>query len=156
MRPAFTLIEVLAAGAIASIAGIAMLKMNSANLFFFTKLKNYAQIQDVLSVAGLHGDVAFNHSDTTLYTLLDPYYTIENDELRQYLKSQTYSYSEQVTDTISFDTGILSADTQNAEIKMSDVQKAAAAPLIQFELIKITLRDKAKHGSILQVRPIAQ
>jgi len=154
MRPAFTLIEVLAAVAIASIAGIAMLKMNSANLFFFDKLKHYAQIQNVLSVAGLHGDISYNRSDKTLYDILNPHYTIENDELRRYLKSQTYRYEEQLIDTIAFDTDALSEEAPDTEVDMTDLQNAAAAPLIQFELIKITLRDKEKHGSILQVRPI--
>jgi prepilin-type N-terminal cleavage/methylation domain-containing protein len=156
MRAAFTLIEVLAAVAIASIAGMALLKMNSANLFFLGKLKNYAQMQDALSVAGLHGDVAFKHSDKTLYALLDPHYKIENDDLRKYLKSQKYGYSETLVDTISFDTDVLSGDSGNDGVNMSDVQKAASAPLIQFELIKITLKEKQKHGSILQIRPIAQ
>lgn len=154
MRPAFTLIEVLAAVAIASIAGIAMLKMNSANLFFFDKLKHYAQMQNVLSVAGLHGDISYNRSDKTLYDILNLHYTIENDELRRYLKSQTYRYEEQLIDTIAFDTDALSEEAPDTEVDMTDLQNAAAAPLIQFELIKITLRDKEKHGSILQVRPI--
>ena len=156
MRPAFTLIEVLAAVAITAIAGIALLKMNSANLFFFSKLKNYAQMQDVLSIAGLHGDLSFNRSDKTLYSILDTYYTIGNDDLRQYLKSQKYAYSEQLVDTIAFDTDVLASQTQNGDVTMADVQNAAAAPLIQFELIRITLRDKEKHGSILQVRPVVQ
>ena len=156
MRPAFTLIEVLAAVAIASIAGIAMLKMNSANLFFFSKLKNYAQIQGVLSIAGLHGDVKYSRTDKTLYALLDDYYTIDNDELRQYLKSKTYRYDEQVLKTISFDTDPLSDQMDDGDVKMSDVQKAASAPPIQFELVQITLRRESEHGSILQVRPIEQ
>ena len=156
MRPAFTLIEVLAAVAIASIAGIAMLKMNSANLFFFDKLKHYAQMQDVLSIAGLHGDVSYNRSDKTLYAILNPYYTIDNDELRRYLKSQTYRYEEQLIDTVAFDTDALADEAPDREVDMTDIQNAAAAPLIQFELIRITLRDPVKHGSILQVRTLEE
>ena len=156
MRPAFTLIEVLAAVAIASIAGLAMLKMNSANLFLFGKLKNYAEVQDVLGIAGLHGDVAMNRSDKTLYALLDPSYTIDNDDFRQYLKSQTYSYNESLVDTITFNADTLSESPGEESINAADVMRASAAPLIQFELIKITLKSKELHGSILQVRPIEQ
>ena len=44
----------------------------------------------------------------------------------------------------------------DGDVKMSDVQKAASAPPIQFELVQITLRRESEHGSILQVRPIEQ
>ena len=50
MRRAFTLIEVLVAVAIASIAGLAMLKMSSSQLFFISKLQNYSQMQDLLTM----------------------------------------------------------------------------------------------------------
>jgi len=155
MRRAFTLAEVLVAVAIVSIAGIAMLKMNGANLFFFTKLKNYAQIQDVLGIAGLHGSVTFNRDDKTLYHLLEPSYAINNDDLREYLKSQTYRYDETLVDTISFDTDTVAQETDTGDVQLNEVA-SSASPQIQFELIKIVLSNKQNHGSILQIRPTAQ
>ena len=160
MRSGFTLIEVLAAVAIASIAGIAMLKMNSSNLFFFDQLRQYSQIQETLSIAGFHGTKSDDRSDKTLYAMLETSYTIDNDDLRHYLKSQTYSYSERVVDTVSFDSDALFSEedggTQTETVSEVDMEKAASVPLIQFELVAVTLKDKTKHGTILQVRTMEE
>jgi len=161
MRGAFTLIEVLAAVAIASIAGIALLKMNSSHLFLLGKLQNYSVINEVLAVGAMHNAVTYNRSDKTLYDLLEADYTIGNDDLRQYLKSQKYTYTETVADTITFDAGMFSSDMNaSEEMEKSDnaavEEAAAAAPLIQFELVKITLKDGTRHGSILQIRSMTE
>ena len=161
MRSAFTLVEVLAAVAIAAIAGAAMLKMNSSNLFFLERLKQTSQISEDLAVAALHADKRFNRKDKSLYDLLGDAYTIENDDLRRYLEAQNYRYSERVADTISFDTAMMSGgegemNGDDTSFDAADVKAAAAVPLIQFELIAITLASDKRHGSILQIRPLSE
>lgn len=161
MRSAFTLIEVLAAVAIATIVGAAMLKMNSSNLFFLGQLKQSSQISEDLAVAALHADKRFNRSDKSLYDLIGDAYIIENDDFRRYLKAQNYRYTERVADTISFDTAMMSGgegetDGDEASFETADVEAAAAVPLIQFELIAITLTTDRRHGSILQIRPMTE
>lgn len=154
MRRGFTLVEVLIAVVIVSIAGIALLKMNSANLFFFTKLKNYAQMQEVLAIAGLHGSNMYKRDDKSLYDILEPHYTIDNDDLRKYLDSQTYRYDESVVDTISLDSSTLSGDS--AEQNATDDIGGGTTQQVQFQLVKIVLRNKQNHGSILQLRSFVQ
>ncbi|MEJ2468886.1 MAG: prepilin-type N-terminal cleavage/methylation domain-containing protein, partial [Campylobacterales bacterium] len=80
MRSAFTIIEVLAAVAIATIVGAAMLKMNSSNLFFLGQLKQTSQVSEDLAVAALHADKRFNRDDKSLYDLMEGAYAIDNDD----------------------------------------------------------------------------
>ncbi|MHC3995155.1 prepilin-type N-terminal cleavage/methylation domain-containing protein [Thiomicrolovo sp. ZZH C-3] len=157
MRPAFTLVEVLAAVAIAAIAGAALLKMNSSNLFFLGQLEQTSRMTEDLAVASLHADKGFHRSDKALYDLLRESYTIENDDLRTYLKSQQFRYTETLVDTISFDTGMLTEGAETGEtFDSKDIQAAGAVPPIQFELIQVTLSAERRHGSILTIRPMPQ
>ncbi|UFS62158.1 prepilin-type N-terminal cleavage/methylation domain-containing protein [Sulfurimonas sp. HSL-3221] len=157
MRPAFTLVEVLAAVAIAAIAGAALLKMNSSNLFFLGQLEQTSRMTEDLAVASLHADKRFHRSDKTLYDLLRDSYTIENDDLRAYLKSQQFRYTETLVDTISFDTGMLTEGAETGkEFGARDIEAAGAVPPIQFELIQVTLSAERRHGSMLTIRPISQ
>ncbi|WP_345969810.1 MULTISPECIES: prepilin-type N-terminal cleavage/methylation domain-containing protein [Sulfurimonas] len=157
MRPAFTLVEVLAAVAIAAIAGAALLKMNSSNLFFLGQLEQTSRMTEDLAVAALHADKRFHRSDKALYDLLRDSYTIANDDLRAYLKSQQFRYTETLVDTISFDTGTLTEGTGSGEeFDARDIEAAGAVPPIQFELIQVTLSAERRHGSMLTIRPISQ
>jgi prepilin-type N-terminal cleavage/methylation domain-containing protein len=157
MRPAFTLVEVLAAVAIAVIAGAAMLKMNSSNLFFLGQLEQTSLMTENLAVAAFHADKSLQRSDKPLYDLLRDSYPIENDDLRAYLKSQRYRYTETLVDTISFDTGTLTEGAESGEeFNARDIEAAGAVPPIQFELIQVTLSAERQHGSILTIRPMAQ
>jgi prepilin-type N-terminal cleavage/methylation domain-containing protein len=157
MRSAFTLVEVLAAVAIATIAGAAMLKMNSSNLFFLGQLKQTSQVSEDLAVAALHADKRFNRNDESLFDLMGDTYAIDNDDLRRYLKAQNYRYSETVADTISFGTGMLTGSEEDDNgNEAANVEAAAAVPMIQFELISITLASDKRHGSIMQIRPMTE
>ncbi|MEJ2500805.1 MAG: hypothetical protein P8Y65_06735 [Campylobacterales bacterium] len=157
MRSAFTIIEVLAAVAIATIVGAAMLKMNSSNLFFLGQLKQTSQVSEDLAVAALHADKRFNRDDKSLYDLMEGAYAIDNDDLRRYLKTQNYRYTESVADTISFDTGMMTGSEEDDNgNEAANVEAAAAVPMIQFELISITLASDKRHGSIMQIRPITE
>ena len=140
MRPAFTLVEVLAAAMIATIAGIALLQMNSQNLFLFSRLTQKASVSETLSLVGNHADSRFNHTTKSLYDLLDNTYEIENDELRKYLQDQKYDYSERVVATVSFNSEGMSE--QNASFTDEEMQDAASAPLIQFELVQVGVKTR--------------
>lgn len=152
MRPAFTLVEVLAAAMIATIAGIALLQMNSQNLFLFSRLRQKASVSETLSLVGNHADSRFNHTTKSLYDLLDDTYEIENDELRKYLQDQKYDYSERVVATVSFNSDGMSE--QNASFTDEEMQDAASAPLIQFELVQVGVKNKDEHGALLIARPL--
>jgi len=155
MRPAFTLVEVLVAVMIAVIAGAAMLKMNSSNLFFLGQLQQTSRMTENLAVAALHANKNYHRSDKSLYDILRNDYTIDNDDFRSYLKSQQFRYTETLADTISFDTSSLTDGTQSgAEFSAKDIQAASSVPPIQFELIQVTLTSGKQHGSILTIRPI--
>jgi hypothetical protein len=152
MRPAFTLVEVIAAAAIAAIAGIALLQMNSQNMFLFSRLTETAAVSETLSLIGNHADKRFNHATKSLYDMLDNTYQIENDELRKYLQNDKYDYSENVVDTISLAPDAMPAVGETiSDIEMQD---ASAAPAVQFELVQVSIKKEGKHGAVLIARPL--
>ncbi len=152
MRFGFTLVEVLIATVIASVAGLALLKANSSNTHLFTKLTGYSQASEELSLVGIHADKRFNHTTKSLYDILDKKYDVVNDDLRKYLKSTKYAYNETLVDTISF--GEEEAEEKSAASETPDTDGATSAPLIQFELIKVSIKNDSLHGAILKVRPL--
>lgn len=152
MRRAFTLVEVVAAAAIASIAGIALLQMNSQGMFLFSRLKERSAVSETLSIVGNHADKRFDHKDKTLYDLLDNTFKIENDELRKVLEKDKYAYSERVVDLITFDE--TSTDDSMEDLTLEDMENASEAPAIQFELIQVTIRNGDEHGAVILARPL--
>lgn len=155
MRPGFTLVEVVAAAAIASIAGIALLQMNSQSIFLFSRLRETASAAELLSIVGNHADSRFNRTEKSLYDLLDGTYTIDNDELRRYLQRERISYTERLVDTIGLDGSTANVgDSPEMGQTQKELEDAAAAPIIQFELVQVVMKTKDLHGAILVARPL--
>ncbi len=154
MRSGFTLIEVLVAAVIASVAGLALLKTNGSNTLLFTKLMGYSQASEELSLVGMHADKRFNHTTKSLYDILDRSYDIANDDLRKHLKSVKYTYNETLVDTITFGEDGVKDNDEPQEEGVEEEGAAAAVPLIQFELIRVSIKNDSLHGSILKVRPL--
>lgn len=152
MRSGFTLIEVVAAAMIATIAGIALLQMNSQSGFLFSRLTEKAAAAERLSIVGNHADPRFNHTTKSLYDLLGGMYAIENDELRRYLEKEKFDYSEQKIETAGFDTDAM--PEVGEQINDAQLQDAAAAPVIQFELMQVGIKNSSTHGAVLVVRPL--
>ena len=151
MRNAFTLVEVIAATAIASIAGMALLQMNTNYAFLFTKLQKVSTMSEKISIIGNHADTKYNRTSKTLYDILDRTYTIDNDDLRKYLKDQKYDYKERLVATITFG----EEEIEEEAFSMGDSQEMSAdSPLIQFELIQISIKNDSEQGMILHTRPI--
>ena len=154
MRSGFTLIEIMIAAAIASIVGMALLAMSNNTTHLFATIKQSSNMAESLSIIGAHGDIRFNHTDKSLYDILDKSYIIDNDELRRFLENGRYSYNEKVIDTITFgeDGEIEEEDIEDEGLDREDLQ--GQSPLIQFELIQISIKNATSKGYILQVRPI--
>ncbi|MEA1918825.1 MAG: prepilin-type N-terminal cleavage/methylation domain-containing protein [Campylobacterota bacterium] len=151
MRSAFTLVEVIAATAIASIAGLALLQMNSNYAFMFSKLKQSSTMSEQISLIGNHADSKYHRTSKTLYDILDRTYTIDNDDLRKYLKDKKFDYNERLVATISFG----EEEMEEEEFSMGDSQEtSAAAPIVQFELIQVSIKNSETQGMILHTRPI--
>ena len=153
MRKAFTLVEVLVATVIATVAGAGLLQLNSNYTYLFSSIKDKSVISEVVSIVGLHADVKYNKTTKSLYDILDKTYEIENDDLRKYLKDQSYDYNEHLIDTITFGEDELGEDKE--EFSMDDTQETSAmAPIIQFELIDVNIKNKTQRGSIMDIRLI--
>lgn len=152
MRAAFTLVEVIAAAAIASIAGIALLQMNSQSTFLFSRLTETAGAAETLSLVGNHADKRFNHTTKSLYDLLGDTFDIQNDELRKLLQEQKYDYNENVVETVSLGSDMNASVSE--EYSEEDRADAANAPVIQFELIQVAIKRKGMHGAVLTARPL--
>lgn len=152
MRFGFTLVEVVAAAAIASLAGLALLQMNSQSTFLFGRLSNTSAVAETLSLVGNHADTRFMRTTKSLYDILDGTYNIENDEFRRFLQNEKYEYDEKRIATAGFDSSGMPKIGET--VSGAQLENAAAVPVIQFELIQLTIRKEDLHGSILTVRPL--
>jgi len=152
MRPAFTIIEVVAAAAIAAIAGVALLQMNSQSTFLFGRLSETSQVSETLSLVANHADRRLNKTTKSLYDLLGSAYRIENDELRKYLQNEKYDYFEHTVRTVSLGSD-MTEEEEGEGLSEKELEDAAAAPVIQFELIQVGIRNDKVHGAMLTARP---
>ncbi len=152
MREGFTMVEVLVAAVIASFAGMALLQTNNSNTLLFSKLKSLSESTEELSLVATHADKRFNRSNKSLYDILDRQYDIQNDDFRKYLKETKYDYTETLIDTIIFgDDG----EAENSEdTNMLYEENSESVPTLQFELIKISIRNETSHGAIIKIRPL--
>jgi len=147
MRSAFTLIEVLVATVIASIAGMALLQMNSNNTHLFKQIQYRSSNSESVSLIALHSDKKYNKTCKSLYDILDTTYDIKNDDLRKYLKDTKVDYNEKVIETITFGESESSEESEMMEEGMS-----TSAPVIQFELVQIVVKNQEGQNAILTAR----
>ncbi len=156
MRVGFTLIEVLVATIIASIAGMALLQMNANNTHLFKQIQYRSGNSEMLSLIALHSDVKYNRTTKTLDDMLGNTYTIANDDLRKYLKETRIDYSEKVIELITFG----ASEEETPDVSMADQEMAmtqedqmnASAPVIQFELVQIIVKNDKGKNAILTAR----
>ncbi|MEA2111647.1 MAG: prepilin-type N-terminal cleavage/methylation domain-containing protein [Campylobacterota bacterium] len=148
MKSGFTLIEVLVATVIASIAGMALLQMNSNNTHLFKQIQYRSSNSEPVSLIALHSDKKYNRSTKSLYDILDRTYDIKNDDLRKYLKDYKIDYNEQLIETIKFD----EAESDDSESDYISEESDASAPIIQFELIQIIAKTEQGQNAVLTAR----
>jgi len=152
MRTGFTILEVMIAAMIAGVVGAALLQMNSNNLIFFDKLKRLSFTTEELSVAGMHADKRYTHSHKSLYDMIEGVYDVQNDDFRKYLKNEKYNYAETLVDIITIGDEAAEVDDENGAQDGED--DTPGTMIIQFELIKVSIKEKEKHGALLIARPL--
>ncbi len=156
MRAGFTLIEVLVATVIASIAGMALLQMNSNNMHLFKQIQYRSSNSETLSLIALHNDLKYHRTTKELFDILDNTYEIKNDDFRKYLKDTKIDYSEKRIELITF--GAAEEETAGKSIleseqsMLQEQQRSTMAPIIQFELIQIVVTNDAGKNAILSAR----
>ncbi len=153
MRRGFTIVEVVVAAVIATIAGVGLLQMNSNYTHLFNRITEKSTSSEILSIVGLHADQKYHHTSKTLDDLLNDTYQIDNDDLRKWLKDTKVDYSEHLVETITFGEEELGGEFGDYSMDES-VETSALAPVIQFELIEVHIESKELSGSILHVRPV--
>ncbi|MGE4294308.1 MAG: prepilin-type N-terminal cleavage/methylation domain-containing protein [Campylobacterales bacterium] len=94
MRSGFTLIEVLVAVAILSVAAAAILNLGIQSAKLGDRLKQKEALFAPMSVAALHGKTDHSNTNRTLESLLGGSYKIEHEGLKNYLKSREIHYQE--------------------------------------------------------------
>lgn len=153
MRSAFTIIEVVIAAFIATIAGVGLLQMNANYAFLFGRMEQKSISSEVLSLVGFHADQKYHKTTKTLEELLDRTYDIQNDDLRKWLGDTKLDYTEHLIETITLGEEELGGDFGNYEMEDSS-ETSALAPVIQFELLEIHVEGERIRGSVLHVRPV--
>ncbi len=157
MRAAFTLIEVLIATIIASIAGMALLQMSSNNMHLFKQIQYRSSNSEMLSLIALHNDKKYNRTSKELFDLLDNTYDIQNDDFRKYLKEIKIEYNEKLVELITFgasETSTQESEVAEQEMSSSQEQMSDMAPVVQFELIQILVKHSEGNSAILTARPL--
>ncbi len=159
MRNAFTLIEVLVATVIATIAGMALLQMNSNNTHLFKQIQYRSSNSEPISIIALHSDKKYHRTTKSLYDILDNAYDIKNDDLRKYLKDTKIDYREKVIDIIAFGESEMDEASQESQMgdmsersEMMEKEMSTSAPIIQFELIQIVIKSDESKNAILTAR----
>ncbi len=100
-RGAFTLIEVLVSVTILAVVatGLFQISLNSKNNFEFLYKK--AAFDRKSSIPLMHNDPKYHHKEKEFYEFLRGSYDIKDDEIRQYLKKEKISYSQEEYTTFS-------------------------------------------------------
>ncbi len=100
-RSAFTLIEVLVSVAILAVVatGLFQISLNGKNNFEF--LYEKAKFDRKSSIALMHNNPKYHHKEKEFYEFLRDGYDIKDDEIRQYLKKEKVSYSQEEYTTFS-------------------------------------------------------
>ncbi|MBN2895258.1 MAG: hypothetical protein JXK05_05130 [Campylobacterales bacterium] len=153
MRSAFTVVEVVIAAVIATIAGVGLLQMNANYAFLFARMEQKSISSEVLSLVGFHADKKYHKTTKTLEDLLDRTYDIQNDDLRKWLGETKLDYTEHLIETITLGEEELGGDFGNYEMEDAS-ETSALAPVIQFELLEIHVEGETIRGSVLHVRPV--
>ncbi|MDR0664604.1 MAG: type II secretion system GspH family protein [Helicobacteraceae bacterium] len=94
----FTLLEVVIATLIASIAAIAVLNIGLQSSKLPDQIKKREALSAPLSIAALHGKKDFHNTERTLESMLGGAYVIDHDGLKSYLRERSVLYAEEIVD----------------------------------------------------------
>lgn len=100
MRKAFTLVEVLVAAGIISIVGLALLQSHSTNTKLINRMSTQYHIKEEFSLVLLNANVNYSGSTKTIYDFVSQKFSIDNDDIRKWLKSRRLSYKDKEFSTI--------------------------------------------------------
>ncbi|MDR3347684.1 MAG: prepilin-type N-terminal cleavage/methylation domain-containing protein [Helicobacteraceae bacterium] len=93
-KRAFTLIEVLIATLIASIAAVAALNMGLQSIKVGERLKDKQRLSAPIMIAALHGAKEHSNLERTLESMLSGAYRIDNERLKKRLEAIVIFYEE--------------------------------------------------------------
>jgi prepilin-type N-terminal cleavage/methylation domain-containing protein len=138
MSRGFTLIEVLVSIIILSVVVVGLFEISSNNKNNFMFLTNKNEFDRLSSLAFIHNDQKHHNSDKELYELIRADYTIDDDDLRKYLKEKKIHYThEEFTIFNPLDD---SSEDEGSESSQEDKNETG----FNFALVydKITVSDK--------------
>ncbi|MDR2034382.1 MAG: prepilin-type N-terminal cleavage/methylation domain-containing protein [Helicobacteraceae bacterium] len=137
MKRAFTLLEVVIATLIASIAAIAALNIGVQSSKIADQLTKRKAILAPLSIAALHGKSDFHNTEKTYESLLSGAYAIDHEGLKRYLQERSVFYTQELYG--------------RWEIALEEEIEGAELP--RFEIIVKTIGAEGLEGRIYAVQP---
>ncbi|GHV59117.1 hypothetical protein FACS1894103_1870 [Campylobacterota bacterium] len=129
MTRSFTLIEVIIAALIASLAALATLNVSIESTKVGSRLKSRQELHAPVMFAAMHGKSDYANTEHTLSALLAGSYKIDNEVLKNYLETKTVFYTqtrisgwEAVPSDIADGYNTVQFDIVEKSIKMGDRQ----------------------------------
>lgn len=106
MRTGFTLIEVIIAVAILSVAAMAVFNLGLQSSRISAVLEQREALMGPLSIAALHGNADHHNMNRTLERLIDAEYNIEHEGLRRHLQQTQITYRQRVLEQVELMPGM--------------------------------------------------
>jgi prepilin-type N-terminal cleavage/methylation domain-containing protein len=135
-RQGFTLLEVVIATLIGSIAAIAILNIGLQSSKLSSEIKKRDAISAPLSIAALHGKKDFHNLERTLESMLSGAYAIDHEDLKRYLQEHKALYTEEIVERYD-----ITAEAEGYEITQP----------ISFEIIVKTVSANGAEGRIYAI-----
>ena len=138
MTRSFTLIEVIIAALIASLAAIATLNLSIQSVKVGSRLESRQALHAPIMFAAMHGKSDFANTERTLAALIAGSYTIDNETLKNHLESKTVFYTQ--------------ARIAGWEAVPSDI--ADGYNSVEFDIVEKTITMDGRQARIFTIEPL--
>lgn len=148
MRKAFTLVEVLIAAVLVSIAVIGLLQSSQNNLLLIDFAKKKKATNEIFSLILLNENEEWDKSDKDLYEFVKDKFDIKNDDLKTYLKNQKVLYTQEEANLIDLSEAYADELLELENTNLQQIQELL--PKIQVDKVLISSKEHKVYGFVFK------